>query len=188
MGNNSKQLSPFIVLPNDDNKSDSDIFMMDGSIVSVSEFMRQHSQLKFFLKDGLKLMCDGDQHEDYVPLKTVSTYEGVKYISISFFCSKDNFGRKTSMAIVFNFDKKNEAIELLNIFKNTNIKLFDVGKIEELVASSSFYTAKALSIKKKILIISTSLLLIGILIVFLSRSSRKKQPVQSSESTHIMVV
>lgn len=103
---------PLIALPNDSNESDISLLLSSGEIIRASEAIKRYPLLKELVQNKIKLMADEPNATVDTPQVWPVTVAGQNFVSLSFYCSVDNYNRKTSTSIVFaeGQQKKFEAL------------------------------------------------------------------------------
>ena len=108
------QILPLIAIPNDTNESDVTLILSNGERIKASEGMKKYPLLKdLIVQKKLKLMADIPNASIGTPQEWPITFEGRNLVSLSFYCSKDNYQRDTSATIVFAEGQQKKFEDLL---------------------------------------------------------------------------
>ena len=108
---------PIITIPNDDNSSDISVLTVEGDVVLASDLIKTDPILKALISKRLKLMADGEEATPQNPQVRVARLGRNVFASLSFFCSKDEYGRRTSSSLVFDVSDKDRVFEMLESSK-----------------------------------------------------------------------
>lgn len=104
---------PIITFPNDTNESDVSVLTENGKIESASYVIKNNTIVKDLVSKKIKLMADNEEASPSSPQVRVVRLNTQVYVSISFFCSKDNYGRKTSSSLIFELSDKPKLLNML---------------------------------------------------------------------------
>ena len=168
---------PLIALPNDTNDSDVSLVLSNGETIKASEAMKKYPLLKELLHKKLKLMADSPSASILTPQRWPVTLDNRNYVSISFYCSKDNHGRDTSASLVFAEGQSHDLIKLISTIetpdsltplKEEMIKMVENFSFKDYLLNES----ENADVKKKTFyLIAVSMILIGLVIFYLKETT-----------------
>jgi hypothetical protein len=105
---------PIITIPNDTNASDISVIDGQGRVVEAADLLKSNPLIRDLVSSNIKLMADGETATISTPQVVVIRVNGSLYASVSFFCSVDSYGRKTSSSLVFDPSQKEKLLALLS--------------------------------------------------------------------------
>lgn len=166
---------PLISFPNDTNNSDIFVILSSGEVITASDSLKKFPVMKALLSMKIKLMADNPNATVINPQIMVVTHKGEKYASISFYCSKDNFGRETSSSIVFKEGQENELKLLLDHSEIPPSLKAIKEKIKLLVDNVNFCdedgNVKKKGVKLTILLVLFAIMALAIILINFARNS-----------------
>lgn len=161
---------PLLALPNDTNESDISLVLANGEIITASEAMKKYPLIKELLQRNIKIMADKPGATISNPQIWPVSYNSRNFGSLSFYCSKDNYNRETSAAIVFEEGQEKEFEAFLNRIELPGSLIPLRKDMERLVREFSFWKIEPENpdVKKKTLfLIVLAILLSALAMIYL---------------------
>lgn len=156
---------PLIAIPNDTNESDISLILGTGEKVTASEAMKKYPIIKELLQKNIKLMADKPDATISNPQVWPIAHDNRNYVSLSFYCSKDNYKRDTSASIVFEEGQGKKFEELLSQIELPTSLMPMRNDMIKIVNSFSFWKVECenTDVKKKTLFLTVLVIVLSAL-------------------------